>query len=174
MNIQPALKSQYHAALKTLRLAVEKCPDALWDDPGDGAARFWRVVYHTLFYTHFYLQQDQHSFTPWASHREEANYIASVPGDNFRPPLPCDPYSRDELLDYWRICDHAIDSGVDALDLSAPSAGFRGTRCRPWNTRSSTFGTSSITRPLWRLACAAPRELASIGSAGPEGFRFAL
>ncbi len=29
MNIQSALKSQYHAALKTLRLAVEKCPDAL-------------------------------------------------------------------------------------------------------------------------------------------------
>jgi hypothetical protein len=55
MNIQSALKSQYHAALKTLRLAVEKCPDALWDNPADGPAPFWRVVYHTLFYTHFYL-----------------------------------------------------------------------------------------------------------------------
>ncbi len=51
MNVQSALKSQYHAALKTLRSAVEKCPDALWDDPADGAARFWRIVYHTLFYT---------------------------------------------------------------------------------------------------------------------------
>src|ERR1700723_3732175 len=65
MNIQSALKSQYHAALKALCQAVEKCPDALWDDDPDGAAPFWRVVYHTLFYTHFYLQQDQHSFVPW-------------------------------------------------------------------------------------------------------------
>ena len=40
MNIQSALKSQYHAALKTLRHAVEKCPDALWDDPADRAAPF--------------------------------------------------------------------------------------------------------------------------------------
>ena len=40
MNIESALKSQYHAALKTLRHAIEKCPDALWDDPADGAAPF--------------------------------------------------------------------------------------------------------------------------------------
>ena len=40
MNIESALKSQYHAALKTLRYTIEKCPDALWDDPADGAAPF--------------------------------------------------------------------------------------------------------------------------------------
>ena len=37
MDIRSALKSQYHAAFKTLRPAVEKCPDALWDDRADGA-----------------------------------------------------------------------------------------------------------------------------------------
>ena len=96
MNIQSALKSQYHAALKTLRSAVEKCPDALWDDPADGAAPFWRVVYHTLFCTHFYLQQDQNSFTPWAKHQEESNFISVTPWDNARPPKPCSPYTREE------------------------------------------------------------------------------
>ncbi len=126
MNIQSALKSQYHAALKSLRLAIEKCPDALWDDPADGPARFWRVVYHTLFVTHFYLQQDQNSFTPWAKHQEEANFIETVPWDSSRPPKPCNPFTRDELLEYWSICDDMIDRGVDALDLSAPQCGF------PW------------------------------------------
>jgi DinB superfamily len=126
MNIQSALKSQYHAALKTLRLAVEKCPDALWDDPADAAAPFWRVVYHTLFYTHFYLQQDQHSFIPWARHREEAEFLGVIPVDDPRPPKPCNPFTRDELLEYWRICDDMIDRGVDMLDLSAPQCGF------PW------------------------------------------
>ena len=126
MNIQSALKSQYHAALKTLRLAIEKCPDPLWDDPADGAAPFWRVVYHTLFYTHFYLQQDEHSFIPWAGHREEANFMDVIPWDNSRPPKPCNPFTRDELLEYWRVCDDMIDGGVDRLDLSAAQCGF------PW------------------------------------------
>ncbi len=126
MNIQSALKSQYHAALKTLLQAIEKCPDAMWNDPADGAARFWRVVYHTLFYTHFYLQQDQHSFVPWDKHREEANFIATISHDNARSPKACEPFTRDELLEYWRLCDGMIDAGVDVLDLSAPQCGF------PW------------------------------------------
>ena len=83
-----------------------------------------RVAYHTLFYAHFYLQQDQHSFTPWARHREEANFLDAVPGGG--PPKPCEPYTRDELLEYYTICDEMIDRGVDKLDLSAPQCGF------PW------------------------------------------
>jgi hypothetical protein len=126
MNIQSALKSQYHAALKTLRHAIEKCPDAYWNDTADLPVPFWRVAYHTLFFAHFYLQQDQHSFKPWALHREEANYLDKAPGDTPRPPKPCEPYRREDLLEYWSICDEAIDRGVDALDLSAPQCGF------PW------------------------------------------
>jgi hypothetical protein len=126
MNIQSALKSQYHAALKTLRFTIEKCPDSFWDDPADGAAPFWRVVYHALFYTNFYLQQDQNSFTAWSKHREDANFLGDIPADRPHPPKPCSPYTRAELLEYWRICDEAIDRGVDTLDLSAPQCGF------PW------------------------------------------
>jgi DinB superfamily len=126
MNIQSALKSQYHAALKTLRLAVEKCPDELWDDPADGAAPFWRVVYHTLFFTNFYLQQDQSAFTPWAKHRAEVDFLGDDSGDNPRHPMPFSPYTRVELLEYWRVCDDMIDGGVNVLDLSALQCGF------PW------------------------------------------
>jgi predicted kinase len=38
-----------------LKQAIEKCPDALWNDPAD-KNRFWHVAYHALFYTHLYLQ----------------------------------------------------------------------------------------------------------------------
>jgi hypothetical protein len=57
MDVRSALKSQYHAALKTLHEVIQKCPDGMWNDPADPSAPFWRVVYHTLFYAHFYLQQ---------------------------------------------------------------------------------------------------------------------
>jgi DinB superfamily len=128
MEVRSALKSQYHAALKTLHEAIEKCPDAMWDAPADGPARFWRVGYHTLFFTHFYLQQDQAAFTPWDRHRDEAQYMVSVPGDSQRPPKPCDAFTRDDLREYCRVCDDMIDHCVDTLDLSAPQCGF------PWYT----------------------------------------
>jgi hypothetical protein len=126
MDVRSALKSQYHAALKTLREVIEKCPDEMWNDPRDSSAPFWRVVYHTLFYARFYLQQNQESFKPWARHREEAQYINSVSREGNRPPKPCEPYTRQDLLEYCNDCDLSIDGGVEALDLSAPQCGF------PW------------------------------------------
>ena len=124
MDVRSALKSQYHAALKTLRLAIEKCPEAMWNRPADGFAAFWRVAYHTLFYTHFYLQKDQHSFTRWARHQDEAQVTGKIQREGNRDPKPCQPYTREDILEYWQLCDGLIDAGVDALDLSAPECGF--------------------------------------------------
>jgi hypothetical protein len=125
MDVQSALKSQYHAALRTLHDVIDKCPDEMWNDPADSAP-FWRVVYHTLFFAHFYLQQSQEGFRPWSKHRDEAQYISSLPREENRPPKPCVPFTRGELLEYCKECDGMIDAGVDALDLSAPQCGF------PW------------------------------------------
>ena len=91
MPIHPALKSQYHAALKTLRLAIEACPDAKWNDPADGLAPFWRVAYHTLFFTHFYLQKDEASFQPWALHQPDAHALSLIHWDHNRAPPPATP-----------------------------------------------------------------------------------
>jgi hypothetical protein len=124
MDVQSALQSQYHAALKMLREVIDKCPDSLWEDSTDGVP-MWRVVYHALFFTHFYLQKDHQSFTPWDRHRDEAHYLNRVPRTD-RAPKSCEAYARDDLLAYWKICDDMIDAGVNALDLTLPESGF------PW------------------------------------------
>ena len=63
------LKSQYHAALAMLRDAIEQCPDDLGLDERPQNA-FWQVAYHTLFFAHLYVGQEQSSFMPPpASHR---------------------------------------------------------------------------------------------------------
>jgi hypothetical protein len=95
MDVRLALRSQYHAALKALREAIEKCPDGIWND---GSAPCWRVAYHTLFYAHFYLQQSQEVFTPWSRHRPEAECISSGPHETHRPPEACEPFTRAEFL----------------------------------------------------------------------------
>ncbi|MCA9284986.1 MAG: DinB family protein [Phycisphaerales bacterium] len=126
MDLKSALKRQYHASLKTLRLAIERCPDGMWNSPADGLASFWRVAYHTLFYTHFYLQPDEHSFVRWSRHRTEAECLGPIGREGNRPPAEIDAYTREDLLDYWRVCDELVDGAVDALDLSASECGF------PW------------------------------------------
>src|SRR4051794_29953445 len=61
--IRPVLKSQYHASLEMLRDTIHRCPDALWTS-GDYLNPFWRIAYHALYYTHFYLQPTADSFRP--------------------------------------------------------------------------------------------------------------
>lgn len=123
MTLQATLKSQYHAALAMLREAIDRCPDDLWDATGH-LNPFWHIAYHTLFYTDLYLRTDEASFTPWAKHRDEYQWLGSVPGPTPRPPRIGAPYSREELLSYWRLCDEMVDSAIDRLDLTAAESGF--------------------------------------------------
>jgi len=121
MNVRSALKGQYHAALGMLKQAMEQCPNG---DGGSYPVPFWRVAYHTLYATHMYLQPDLGAFRPWEHHREDYNDLPWPPGSG---PKIDDPYTKAQLLDYWRICDAMIDAAVDRLDLDAPESGF------PWH-----------------------------------------
>lgn len=126
MDIRPALKSQYHAALKTLRLCIDACPDDYWADPADGYSAFWRAAYHTLFFTDMYLHAAHADFRPWANHQEETEDLDPFNGPDGQVPKPSVPYSRSELLAYWAMCDAKVDACIDALDLTSPDCGF------PW------------------------------------------
>jgi DinB superfamily len=130
LNLRPALTSQYHAALAALREAIVQCPEMLWNN-SDHPPPFWRVAYHTLYFAHLYLSQSEAQFVRWSRHRDEANYIASVPYDNHRPPKPCEPFNKDDLLEYWSHVNGLVDSAVKALDLDAPQCGF------PWYEMST-------------------------------------
>ncbi len=125
MDIQGVLKSQYHASLAMLRQAIERCPDEAWDR-GEHPCSVWQIAYHTLFFTHLYLQPDEKAFRPWEQHREEYQFLGAVPWPPHGPPRIDPPYTKGEILDYWGVCDAMIDAGVDRLDLEAPTCGF------PW------------------------------------------
>lgn len=117
MDIRSALKHQYHASIRTIRLAVEKCPQAMWNDPADGAAAFWRVACHALYYANWYMQQDRSGRMAWPGYRQD---IQRLEGQ------PCEPMGREEVLAFCQWCDAEVDAGIDRLDLDAPQCGF------PW------------------------------------------
>jgi len=124
--LRATLKSQYHAALAMLRQSIDLCPDAIW--AGDGhLTSSWQVAYHTLFFTHLYIQPNEQAFRAWEGQQSEVQYPDSIPGPpdphSSLPVMP-KPYTKAEVLAYWDFCDRMVDDAVDALDLNSPESGF--------------------------------------------------
>jgi hypothetical protein len=101
---QTLLGRQFAAAIQMLRLAIEACPDELWDDRTDGSP-FWHLAYHALFYTDFYLSDDEKTFEPRDFHGDKAHFL---PGDYKEfggvVTTPDKAFTRDQLLDYADHC----------------------------------------------------------------------
>jgi len=108
-----ALKSQYHATLAMLKAAITRCSDDLWISRGGHANPYWRIAYHTLFYTHLYLQPNNRVFTPWEHHYKGIQYMGR--------PSRRKPYTKAEVLAYWRLCDWLVDDAVDNLRPDEPA-----------------------------------------------------
>jgi hypothetical protein len=121
--MRTALKSQYHGALAMLRQAIERCPDDLWFNR-DYANPFWKIAYHTLFYTHLYIQPNEDSFRPWKHHRTDIQSMDAPPASAGRPPQTGEPYTKSQVLDYWNICEEMVDGAVDGLNLLDEQCGF--------------------------------------------------
>ena len=103
-----------------LGAALDKCPEALWIDPGY-PNKFWHIAFHALFYTHLYLAPSEAEFEPWAKHRPNYQYLGNTPWPPYERPKIEDPYTKHELREYHQICGKAVDATVPSLDLSAPS-----------------------------------------------------
>jgi hypothetical protein len=115
MTLQAILKSQYHASLAMLLEAIDACPTLLWTSDEHGN-QFWHVAYHTLFYTHLYLQPSEADFVPWERHR---------PGYNrFEGGSDLSPYTVEEVRAYGIRCREMVGPAVDRLDLAARESGF--------------------------------------------------
>jgi hypothetical protein len=124
--LRGALKSQYHAALAMFRDAAMQCPEAEWLD-GKHRNAFWQIAYHTLFFTHLYLQPDESTFRPWARHQAHVQQQDGIEGPadpgSILPVVP-QPYSREDVLAYWEVCDAMVVDALDALDLHRADSGF--------------------------------------------------
>jgi hypothetical protein len=122
MNLPEVIVSQYQASLEMLRQAITRCPDSIWNDPGD-KTKFWHIAYHALFYTHLYLQDSEQTFTPWTKHRAEYQFLGQVPWPPHTPPQIAEPYDKASVLEYLAFCQQQVVERVPHLDLEA-SSGF--------------------------------------------------
>lgn len=115
-EIHAVLKSQYRQALAMLRQAIERCPQALWLSGEGHACPYWRIAFHALFFTHYYLQKDEHSLRRWPGHRDELQDTEGPSTDQ--------PYTAAEMLEYLDFCLAMLDGCIDGMDLGSGNCGF--------------------------------------------------
>jgi hypothetical protein len=124
--LSSTLKSQYHASLAMLRQSVELYPQLEWSSTAY-QTRVWQLAYHTLFFTHLYLQPKEADFRPWTKHQSKVQYPDGIPGPsdpNSSLPLGPKMYSKEEILEYLDFCDQMVDATVDKNNLSSMDSGF--------------------------------------------------
>jgi hypothetical protein len=120
MDYPKIIISQYQAALEMLKQTIAKCPESIWNSPSD-KTKFWHIAYHALFYTHLYLQDSEQTFTPWAKHRNEYQYIGRLPWPPHSMADIGEPYDKDSLLEYLAFCQQQVAERVPQLDLEGAS-----------------------------------------------------
>lgn len=101
---QTVIGRQFSAAIQMMRLAIEACPDDLWDDRANGTP-FWHLAYHALFFTDFYLSESETVFQPGDFHEDKSHFL---PGDyqGFAGVVttPEKAYAKEQLLGYADHC----------------------------------------------------------------------
>ena len=79
MDTLSVLRSQYGAALSMLDAVVARCPDESWTLESR-LRPFWRVAFHTMFFTHLYVHHNEAEFKRWEKHRDESQHLGLFKG----------------------------------------------------------------------------------------------
>jgi hypothetical protein len=112
---QTVTHRQFAAAIQMIRLAIEACPDQLWDDRADGSP-FWHLAYHALFYTDFYLSENEKTFRARDFHENKAQFLPGDYGEHAGiVNTPERAFRKDQLLDYADHCLRKCDDTFEKL-----------------------------------------------------------
>jgi hypothetical protein len=105
-----------------LRNAVELCPEDLWLAT-EYRNRFWHISYHSLFYTHLYVQPTEDDFQAWSKHVPNSNYLGPRPWAKNEPFTIPEPYTKSEVQEYAALCLAEVEKQVPLIRLE-DSSGF--------------------------------------------------
>ena len=114
MDYREPIISQYHVALDMLKQSILACPETLWDRPDDRTT-FSQIAYHTLFFTHLYLQESEQAFRPWSGHRDAYRFEADVRTQ------PAESAPKATVLAYLAFCQRHVGEHVSTMALDAAS-----------------------------------------------------
>lgn len=114
--IRCALVDEYKSSLSMLKEAIDICPDNLWLENDNVLPPYWQVVYHTLFFTHLYLCQNDSDFVPWNKTKQHLESLDS--------PAVGNPFTKADLYEYYDFVLSIVDESVNDIDLMRQDSGF--------------------------------------------------
>jgi hypothetical protein len=114
---------QFEAALCTLSICIDKCPDSAWDAPVANY-KFCQVAFHTVFYADYYLGRNDPSFREQSFHLENADFFRDYEEFIDRPPVLL--YDRATIQKYIEHCRRKAPLAIAAetADSLAAPCGF--------------------------------------------------
>jgi hypothetical protein len=111
---------QFEAAFCTLNACIDKCPETAWNERVANY-KFCQVVFHTLFYTDFYLGRDEPSFRQQSFHRENERLFRDY--EEFEDRAPVLDYDKMSIRTYLDYCRKKAAAAIAAETAESLSAG---------------------------------------------------
>ena len=111
-----AVLDQMNSALCTLAYCISSCPESQWNE-SHGDYPFSQVVFHTLFFTDYYLQRDEASFKEQAFHRENKDFFRDY--EELQDRIPVNLYGRRQCERYLKFCTAKCEATLQADDLES-------------------------------------------------------
>jgi hypothetical protein len=103
-----------------LRLAIEACPESLWNRETDHNP-FWVLAYHSVFFAHLYLSAAEETFEPFERDPAERAGFGRTHLGNWTKLGPADAYARDDVLAYCRHVESLVSDLVNSAPFDTPS-----------------------------------------------------
>ena len=100
-TIKQLITRQMAASLDTLKYCVDACPENAWQDYHNDAP-FSQVVFHTLFFTDFYLGRDSEPFREQAFHAQHKEDFGDY--EELEDRIPANMYGKPFCLEYLAHC----------------------------------------------------------------------
>ena len=122
------IENQFEAALCTLSLCIDRCPDSVWH-ARVGNLTFCQVAFHGLFFTDYYLGAGEEGFRTQPFHVEHADFFRDY--EEFQHRVQQYAYDQRAVQAYVQHCRQKATAAIAAEteeSLQGPS-GFTRRNC---------------------------------------------
>ena len=92
---------QFEATFCTLKLCIDRCPDASWHEPVVNY-KYCQAMFHALFYGDLYLGLNVAALRQQSFHQEHKELFGDY--EELEDRLPASVYEKNQLLTYVQHC----------------------------------------------------------------------
>ena len=110
-EIKKILVWQLEASLCTLYQCIKNCPNSEWNNK-HGDYPFSQVLFHTLFYTDFYISKNEEDFKNQEFHKKNKDIFKDYEELEYK--LAVNVYKKEEIEKYFSYCRGKIENIINA------------------------------------------------------------